>query len=390
MKNSDSIINHIFQPIQIGSLTVPNRIVMAPMTRGFSPNGIPGQDVSSYYRRRAEGNVGLIITEGIGIDHPAAIGDSGLGDGNQPILHGEAALNQWKTIVDNVHAAGGLIAPQLWHQGPLRINDTGLHPDALSCRPSPSGGPADRTTSFSPEVVAKLNSPTKAMSDSDIADTIAAYTRSAANAKAVGFDAIALHGAHSYLIDAFLWADTNQRTDRWGGDLRNRTRYGTEVVKSIRAEIGPDMPIIFRFSQWKQSDFLAQIAKNPSELEIILDALSGAGVDIFDASTRRYEKAAFPDIDKYLTLAGWAKKITGKPAIAVGGIGLDGDLYDSMKTGGSASSDNIYDVAERIEKGEFDFAAVGRALISDPDWVKKLKSDENPNPFNLTDLAELV
>jgi 2,4-dienoyl-CoA reductase-like NADH-dependent reductase (Old Yellow Enzyme family) len=384
-----STIESLFQPIQIGKLLIPNRFVMSPMTRSFSPNGIPSETVAGYYRRRAEGQVGLIITEGIGIDHPAAIGDSGLGDADQPVLHGEKALDAWRSIVASVHAAGGIIAPQLWHQGPLRINGTGLVPSALSCRPSPIGGPEGRATAYPPEIVQKLREPTAPMSESDIADTIAAYARSAANAKSVGFDAIAIHGAHSYLIDAFLWQDSNQRSDQWGGELSNRMRYGIEVLKAIRSAIGSEMPIIFRFSQWKQSDFDAQIAKTPKELEQILGGFADAGVDVFDASTRRYQLPAFPDVDKHLTLAGWAKKLSGKPSMAVGGIGLQSDIYESFGAGGSAVSDNINDVAKRIEAEEFDFACLGRALISESQWPEKLLRGKACKPFSMEDLGAL-
>lgn len=374
----------------IGKLRIPNRFVMSPMTRCFSPQGIPGKESAAYYRRRAEGQVGLIITEGVGIDHPSSIGDSGLGDLNQPILHGDKALAGWKYIINEVHAAGGLIAPQLWHQGPLRINGTGLHPEALSCRPSSVGGLENKPNSYPVDVINKLLAPTKAMSESDIADTIAAYVRSAINAKDLGFDAIAIHGAHGYLIDAFLWEGSNQRTDKWGGSLKNRMQYGIEVLKAIRSEIGETLPIIFRFSQWKQSDFSAQIAKNPNELEEILCAFSEAGVDAFDASARHYEEPVFKKSDPLLSLAGWAKKLTNKPTMAVGGIGLKADIHESMSAGGSEASNNIIDVAQRIEREEFDFACIGRALISEPEWPIKTLRGETCKAFSLADLSQLV
>lgn len=384
-----SLLDVLESATSIKNLIIPNRFVMSPMTRNFAPGGIPSEKAADYYRRRAEGKVGFIITEGVGIDHPAAIGNSGLGDFDQPVMHGSLALARWRQVVDDVHAAGSVIAPQLWHQGPLRVNGTGLYPNAPSCRPSPSGGPKGRTTSYPPEVVEKLNAPSKAMSESDIADTIAAYGRSAANAKAVGFDAIAIHGAHGYLIDAFLWEGSNQRKDKWGGALENRIRYGVEVLKTIRRAVGDEMPIIFRFSQWKQADFDARIANTPAELEKILGAFVDAGVDSFDASTRRYQIPAFPEFDEKLTLAGWAKKLTNKPTMAVGGIGLQTDIYESMAAGGSNVSDNIKDVAERINNGEFDFAVLGRALLSEPHWPLKILKGEACNPFNLADLAAL-
>lgn len=383
-----SKLSSIFQPFSLGELDIPNRIVMAPMTRGFSPNGVPSDGVADYYRRRAEHNVGLIVTEGVGIDHPAAIGDSGLGDSNQPVLHGEGALNAWRNIVEEVHAVGGLIAPQLWHQGPLRVNGTGLYPEAISCRPSGIWGPTNGSTPFGAGLMEQVSAPTRPMSEEDIADTISAFERSAANAKHIGFDAIAIHGAHSYLIDAFIWEGTNKRSDRWGGSLQNRLRYGVEVIKAIRAVSG-NLPIIYRFSQWKQSDFDAKIAASPAELEEILGTFADAGIDMFDASTRRYETPAFPDFDTSLSLAGWAKKLSGKPSIAVGGIGLNKDIYTSFATGDSATSDNINDVNERISKGEFDFACLGRALIADPEWVTKVGRNVPCQSFSMEQLGSL-
>lgn len=385
-----SNLDAVFQPYTLKNLTLRNRVVMAPMTRSFCPDGVPRDEVAAYYRRRAEGEVGLIVTEGIGIDHPAALGDSGLGDNNQPVIHGDEAVEGWRRVVDEVHAAGGLIAPQLWHQGPNRLQGTGRHPDVPSCRPSGLWGPANGFTSIAPEVAREALKPSTPMTESDIADTIAAYGRSAANAKKVGFDAIAIHGAHGYLIDAFMWPEVNQRTDQWGGDLTNRLRYGVEVLKAIRAAVGEEMPIMFRFSQWKQADYAARIASTPAELEQILGAFSDAGVDIFDASTRRYHEPAFADQDPQLGLAGWTKKLTGKPTMAVGSIGLQSEMFESFGQGGSASSDNIKDVARRVEQGEFDLVGVGRALISDAAWARKTRLGATVQPFSVPALMELA
>ena len=107
-------LDALFRPFTVRNLTLPNRIVMAPMTRSFSPGGIPTSDVAGYYRRRAEGGVGLIVTEGTVVERPAARNDAAV-----PVFHGEA-LPQWRKVVDEVHAAGGLIAPQIWHVGSAR------------------------------------------------------------------------------------------------------------------------------------------------------------------------------------------------------------------------------------------------------------------------------
>ncbi|PHP17339.1 12-oxophytodienoate reductase, partial [Sphingobium sp. IP1] len=297
-------------PFTMGSLRLRNRFVMAPMTRNFSPGGIPSDGVAGYYRRRAEADVGLIITEGVGVDHPAAVGRETMGGGASPVLHGDEALARWRDIVAGVHAAGGLIIPQLWHQGVIRVPGTGYHPDAPSARPSGIWGPTDKAM-VSPDYLEQVRTPTAPLTDSEIGDLIAAFARSAANAKAVGFDGLALHGAHGYLIDSFLWRHTNVRDDRWGGGIAERARFAVELVRAIRAATAPDFPVIFRFSQWKLQDYEARNAETPAELEAMLAPLVEAGVDIFDASTRIFTAPAFEGAD--MGLAGWVRKLTGKP-----------------------------------------------------------------------------
>jgi 2,4-dienoyl-CoA reductase-like NADH-dependent reductase (Old Yellow Enzyme family) len=374
------LVRPLFQPLRIRNLTVPNRIVMAPMTRSFSPGGIPGENVAAYYRRRAEGETGLIITEGVGIDHPAALGEAGLGEKDIPQMHGEAALDGWGEVVKQVHAAGGIIFPQLWHQGVMRIAGTGPHPQAASCRPSGIWGPAGRLTALNPIQVEALLPPTPAMSESDIADVISAYGRSAGYAKQLGFDGIAIHGAHGYLIDTFLWGECNQREDSWGGDLTRRSRFAAEVVKAIRAAVGEELPIVFRFSQWKQQDFRARLASTPQELEAVLGPVSDAGVDVFDASVRYFNRPEFEG--STLNLAGWARRLTGKLSMAVGGIGLDKGYYDSKRAGGSQAVHDFQPLMDRFNRSEFDLVEVGRSLLNDPQWTRKLRRGEPHVPFS--------
>ena len=139
--STQRLVAPLFQPLSVRGLRLANRIVMSPMTREFSPNGVPGEDVVAYYRRRAEAETGLVITEGVGIDHPAALGEAGLGEADIPHLYGDEALAGWRRVVDAVHAVGGRIIPQLWHQGVMREPGTGPHPEAPSMRPSGLWGP---------------------------------------------------------------------------------------------------------------------------------------------------------------------------------------------------------------------------------------------------------
>jgi 2,4-dienoyl-CoA reductase-like NADH-dependent reductase (Old Yellow Enzyme family) len=376
----------LFTPFAVAGLTLANRFVMSPMTRSFSPGGIPGEGVEDYYRRRAENDVGLIVTEGIGVDHPAAIGIGSMGETDMPLLHGEAALARWRTVVEHVHRAGGIIFPQLWHQGVMRQDFTGPYPDTASARPSGLWGPFDRLNTARPDYLERVRNPTRPVMDSEIADIISGFARSAANAKAVGFDGIAIHGAHGYLIDTFFWGATNLRDDSWGGNLASRSRFGAEVVKAIRTAVGGSLPIMFRYSQWKQQDYDAKLAGTPAELEALLRPLVDAGVDIFDASTRIYSRPAFADSP--LSLAGWTKRVTGRPTAAVGGIGLNKELKSSF-TEAVTTVNNLADVAERITAGEFDLACVGRSLLIDPAWVRKARSGEPFAPFNIASFAKL-
>jgi 2,4-dienoyl-CoA reductase-like NADH-dependent reductase (Old Yellow Enzyme family) len=237
-----------------------------------------------------------------------------------------------------------------------------------------------------PAYLERMAEPRAPVSDSEIGDVIAGYASSAVNAKSAGFDGIAIHGAHGYLIDSFLWAGTNLRTDRWGGNIARRSLFASEVVKAIRAAIGPELPIIFRFSQWKLQDYDARLAETPEELEAILAPIVDAGVDLFDSSTRVFSKPAFPGSE--MGLAGWARKVTGLPTMAVGGVGLSKDLQTSFVEE-TRAIDNLDAVLERFERGEFDLVAVGRGLLMDPEWVVKAKTGAPFLPFRLQAYATL-
>lgn len=363
--------NPLFQPLRIRSLELSNRIVMSPMTRTYSIEGVPGRDVADYYRRRAEGGTGLIVTEGVAIDHETAVDHA-----NVPNLHTPAAQSGWRKVVDDVHAAGGKIVPQLWHVGPLWGAMTQMDPSLKPMRPSGEWGPLG-VTSYSAAYVERAQASTEAMTEQDIQDVIDAYVRSATHAVELGFDGIAIHGGHGYLLDSFFWEGTNQRDDAWGGDLERRTKFPAAVVAAIRAAIGPDLPIIYRFSQHKQQDFTAKIAETPEELGVILGALVDAGVDVLDASIRRFDVPAFEGSD--LSLAGWAKKLTGAVTMAVGSVGIGKSLRDSRIEGVAPVVDNIPQLEERIGSGEFDLIAIGRLHLADPALATTLR-DGSPLP----------
>jgi 2,4-dienoyl-CoA reductase-like NADH-dependent reductase (Old Yellow Enzyme family) len=350
--DSPVALDDLFTPLTVRSLTVPNRFAMAPMTRQASPGGIPGADVAEYYRRRAAGGVGLIITEGVRLPDPAAGYPYAI-----PTLAGDDVLAGWARVVDAVHAEGGTIAAQLWHQGVQRDDADGVVPVGPSGIDG-LGQPRGRTLDIA-----------------ELRQIAALFARSAATAREVGFDAVELHGAHGYLLDEFFWDRTNLRTDSYGGSLAGRTRFPAEVVAAVRGAVGADYPIIFRFSQWKGTDYAASIADDPAQLQELLAPLVDAGVDLLHPSTRRHYAPAFPDVDAELSLAGWTKKVTGLPVIAVGSVGLE-TQFRSEKQGQIIQPAPIDRLVEQFESDEFDVVAIGRALLADPVWVNRLRDGE--------------
>lgn len=345
-------LQDLFQPVTVRSLTIPNRFAMAPMTRQASPGGIPGVDVADYYRRRAAGGVGLIITEGIRLPDPAAGFPASV-----PTIAGDEVLAGWTRVVDGVHAEGATIAAQLWHQGVERRDDDGVvpvGPSGVDGRGEPRG---------------------RALERDELHEIAQEFAGSAVNARDVGFDAVEIHGAHGYLLDEFFWERTNRRTDEYGGSLAARTRFPAEVVAAVRDAVGPDYPIIFRFSQWKGTDYAASIVEDPAQLAELLTPLVEAGVDMLHPSTRRHYVPAFPDDDAELSLAGWTKKVSGVPVIAVGSVGLD-TQFRSEKRGEVIAPAPTDLLVEQFEAGEFDVVAVGRALLADPTWVNRLRRGE--------------
>ncbi len=366
------MLDGLFRPFKLRSLELNNRFVMAPMTRSFSPNGVPGTDVAAYYKRRAEAGVGLILSEGTVIDRPSSSNDPDV-----PHFHGSAALAGWKHVIDEVHAAGGRMGPQLWHMGVMP--QVRMRNDWLP--PVPFEGPSDRVNAE------KTNG--RAMTENDIADTIEAFGRAARDAKQLGFDMVELHGAHRYLIDQFFWDVTNTRTDKYGGDtLAERTRFAAEVIREVRRQVGEDMVVQIRLSQWKPTAYDNKLAKTPQEMEAWLTPLIDAGVDILHCSQRRFWEAEFEGSD--LNFAGWAKKVTGAPTITVGSVGLSGEFTAAFR-GDSSTPTPLDELVRRYARGDFDLVAVGRALLMDPQWLEKIRTGRNDEllGFSKEALAEL-
>jgi 2,4-dienoyl-CoA reductase-like NADH-dependent reductase (Old Yellow Enzyme family) len=359
----------LFEPFGIRNLVLSNRIVMAPMTRSKSPRGIPGPEVAAYYRRRVEGGVGLIITEGTYVPHPAA----GFYP-DVPRFYGEESLAGWKRVVEEVHRAGGKIFPQLWHVGLTQAPDGTFRPGAMG--PSGLAKPGE-----------KIAEP---MTQRDINNVIRAFGEAARSAQRLGFDGVEIHGAHGYLLDQFFWDGTNQRTDGYDGDLAARTRFAVEVIREVRSQVSPEFPVCLRFSQWKLQDYNARLAQSPAELERFLAPLAVAGVDLFHCSQRRFWEPEFEGSS--LNLAGWTKKLTGKPTITVGSITLNEEFTHTFRSPEIAAVTGIDELLERLEREEFDLVAIGRSLIVNPSWPAVIQRGAVREllPYQRDALAQLI
>ena len=221
-----TLYHSLFQPLRLGALELPNRVVMAPMTRNRAePNEIPGPMTLDYYVQRAAG--GLLITEGSQITAGAR------GPLRTPGIHSPAQIAAWKKITDAVHAAGGRMALQLWHTGRAG------HPDilghlAVSSSPIAINGLTWTQRGQVPHVAPR------ALSAEEIPQVVSDYATAAGNAMAAGFDAVEIHGANGYLIDQFLRSSANHRTDAYGGSIENRTRFMREVVAGVVDAVGAD------------------------------------------------------------------------------------------------------------------------------------------------------
>jgi 2,4-dienoyl-CoA reductase-like NADH-dependent reductase (Old Yellow Enzyme family) len=362
--------SRLFQPWSHKSLRLRNRVVMAPMTRRMAADdGVPTPAIAAYYRRRAEGGVGLIISEGTCIDSVHAWDTLTV-----PRFETPEQLAGWSRVAGAVQAAGGAFAPQLWHTGPLGADPIG--PSAIDMP-----GRKDRLAARR----------VRAMLAPYFPQLWAAPPGAAAPARDMGCDAVEIHGAHGYLLDSFLSPRHNLRTDDYGGSPEKRRRFCLEVVQAVRAAVGPEFPIIYRFSQWRVDDFEMIKFAAPDELTAWVQALRRAGVDILHASARDVMAPAFPDVDGTKTLAGWTRELSGLPVIAVGKV----SATLTMDQAYGEQPDHVSDPAPAlalIDSGQADLLAVGRALIANPDWAQIVgRGDWRAlRPFHKNMLKELL
>lgn len=337
----------LFTPFTINGLSLPNRFVMPGMQRQWCVDGVPQPHLAEYYRERVEGGVGLIITESCAVDHPSATEVPFFCRINQ------ATMSAWERCFSSVNRAGGRMLMQLWHEGAVRRQGLILSPSGLVHAGKPNG---------------------KAATLADLDALRDAFVRGALAAREIGAAGVEVHACHGYLLDQFLWPETNRRDDGYGGDdIRNRVRFPAEIVRAIREALGAQFPISFRFSQWKEVNYNARIVPTPQDLAAMLRILRDAGVDVFHASARYFWVPEWPGSD--LGLAGWTKSLTDAPVIAVGSVGLDTDVMDNFfgKEAKSTGEAGLRELLRRFSNREFDLISVGRSLIGDAQWVNKVR-----------------
>jgi 2,4-dienoyl-CoA reductase-like NADH-dependent reductase (Old Yellow Enzyme family) len=296
-----------------------------------------------------------VITESCAVDHTSST--------QVPFFTRitRATQDAWAGIVAEVKAAGGPMLMQLWHEGAIRQEG--------------GEGPWAQYPTLSPSGLAHGARPNgRAATLEELDDIKQAFVRSALMAKEIGVDGVEVHAAHGYLLDQFLWAETNRREDGYGGDdIKDRVRFPAEIVAAIRAAVRPEFVIGFRFSQWKEVNFNTRVVDTTAELKTMLEILKAAGADVFHASARRFWSPEWDGSD--LGIAGWSKRLTDRPVIAVGSVGLDIDVMENFfgKEASSTGEEGLRELTRRFANGEFDLISVGRGHIGDQGIVGKMR-----------------
>ena len=333
----------LFDPLQLGSLEIPNRILMAPLTRARAGReGVPNDLMARYYAQRA--GAGLIISEATGISR------EGLGWPNAPGLWNEEQVNGWKKVTKAVHAAGGRIVAQLWHMGRV------VHPDLGG------GQPVSSSATTAPDFAhtyegKKPYVEARALTQADIDRILDDYARAARNAIEAGFDGVQIHGANGYLVDQFLRDSANLREDEYGGSIENRIRFARLVLEAVGGAIGMDK-VGIRFSP----NILSQGVEDSNPVQLYAEM----------AKTLEELKVPWIELrepDKP-TSAGSVPSEPVSPAMRPhysGKIVINSD-YDWT------------DARGRIADGHADAVSIGRLFIANPDLVKRIAMNAPLNP----------
>ena len=327
-----------YESVQLGSLTLPNRVWMAPLTRTRAhADGVPSELAATYYTQRA--SAGLIVTEA------TQISPMGKGYSNTPGIHSPEQVKAWSRIVDSVHGAGGRIFLQLWHVG--RISHTSLLPN--HAQPvAPSAVRANAHTHIATGS-AQVSEPV-ALTAEGIKDTLADYQRAAANAKIAGFDGVEVHAANGYLIDQFLRTGTNQRTDEYGGAASNRVRFLVEAVEAVLRS-WDNQQIGVRISP--MVDFNDMADDNPREtFSVAVEKLNHYRLGYLHVVEQAQDSKG--SSEENLALSDHLRELWQGLYVVNGG-------YDALRG------------EEAVRSGHADAVAYGRAFLANPDLPRRFE-----------------
>ncbi len=345
----------LFDPIQVGALQLANRVVMAPVTRNRAVNAIPPEMAVTYYTQRA--TAGLLITEG------AAINPQSHGYSNVPGLYTSEQLDGWKRVTDAVHQCGGKIAVQLWHVG--RISHVELQPGhAPPVGPSAITAKARTALIQNGVVVFTPASKPRALELEELPGIVHDFQVAARNAvKSAGFDGVEIHAANGYLLDQFLKTGSNQRTDDYGGSIENRVRLTLEVVRGVVDAVGP-----------------GRCGIRLSPVTPANDAYDADPQPLFEYLVRRLARQPLAYIHVIEGSTGGAREIPDRPFDYAA-------LYASYRAAGGQAAwmvNNGYDkqLAEQALAAGADLVSFGRAFISNPDLVRRLREDAPLTPWD--------
>ena len=350
----------LFDPIQAGDLHLANRIAMAPLTRNRSPRAVPRDITATYYAQRA--SAGLLITEGTAITH------QGQGYADVPGLYATEQLDGWKRVTAAVHARGGRIVTQLWHVG--RVSHRALQPGgAAPVAPSPIVAKS-KTYLVDPETGAGRFEPTsepRELDASELPGIVHAFAAAARNAvETAGFDGVEIHGANGYLLDQFLNTGANQRTDDYGGSIENRARLMLEVTRAVADAVGPGR-VGLRLSPVTPANDI--VDANPQPLyEYLARQLAPLGlayVHVIEGATGGPREVEGRPFD-YAAFKAAYREAGGRGAWMVNN-GYDRDMAQ-----------------EAVASGRADIVAFGRAFISNPDLVERLRRGAPLNAWDQT------
>ena len=357
----DDVAPGLFDPFTIGSLTMGNRLAVAPMTRvSATEDGRATQAMADYYGAFAAGGFGLVVTEGIYTDRAFSQGYL-----FQPGLAARSHRDAWSHVVAGVHRQGARIFAQLMHAGALSqgniYRDTTRGPSAVQPKGQQMAfyrGAGDYPV---PE----------AMSIAEIQDAVRGFADAAKMAKDAGFDGVEIHGANGYLLDQFLTEGVNIRDDRYGGSVQARLHLASETVQAVRDAVGSLFPVGIRISQGKVNDFMHKWSGREEEAADIFGTLDTLPLDY--VHTTEFE-AWRPAFGGGASLAALAKRHSRLPVIA------NGSLHDPAMAGGL------------VDRGEADAVSLGRGALTHADWPQRVRQNGVLSEFNrdiLSPLADL-